>query len=520
MHPPAFLSGANVKAPTLDRQSSSPVRVNFRRSAIRGTVVTGAGAVIKALLQVLAIVTLARLLTPEDFGIMAMVFPIIALATIFQQAGLGLAALQRETISDEEQSTVFWLNLLVGTITGAIVVAISPFIADFYAEPRVQMLTAAAGALMVLGALSSQHLINLNRTLAFSRLALIDIVSLSVGTFLSIAVAYLTGSYWAVFLLSFGTAASSCLMAWLLNDWRPGRRAPISQVRDLLVFGANVTASNLAAYFGQNVDKILIGRELGAVPLGLYERAYKIVLLPILFVHNPMFRVLVPMLSQSRDNPERYRRLFILGFQLSLILTWPGTLLLIFATSEIVMIVMGEQWLGAAPIFFWLAIATLGQLATGPLSIIFVSHNRSREALISSVASSLFLSLAFIVGLRWGLVGVAASFAIAEMVRTPVMLWYATRIGPTSLRDIAQALAPFLLLTVLGASAVYQWGQALQSIGNPWLVVAVGGAITYGLAVLCMLLNRTSRTFLAEGWTAVRSVVRSKVGKKNSNSAG
>ncbi len=496
-----------------ERQSRADGGLNFRRSAIQGTVVTGAGTVIKAILQVLAIVVLARLLTPDDFGIMAMVFPIIALATIFQQAGLGVATLQRQTISDQEQSTIFWLNLLIGTLTGALVVAISPLVADFYGEPRAQLLTAAAGALMVLGALSSQHLIRLNRTLAFKRLALIDIASLAIGTFLAIAFAYFTASYWAVFLLTFGTAASSCLMAWLLSDWRPGRTAPIRQVRDLLAFGVNVTASNFATYFGQNVDKILIGRVLGATPLGLYERAYKVVLLPILFVHMPMFRVLVPMLSQSREDLERYRRLFITGFQVSLLLTWPGTLLLIFAASEIVVIVMGEPWLAAAPIFSWLAIATLGQLATGPLSIIFISQNRSRDALISSIASSVFLSLAFVVGLKWGVVGVAASFAIAELVRTPAILWYATRVGPVSLRDMGKALAPFLLLTLLAAAAALQWGRTLENADSPVLVVSVAGAAAYGLAFVCLFLTATSRTFLSEIWTAVRAVVQSKVRK-------
>lgn len=480
---------------------------------------TGSSTAIKALLQVLAIVVLARLLTPEDFGIMAMVFPVIAFATIFQQAGLGVAALQRQAISDQEQSTLFWLNLLVGTLTGALVVAISPFLADFYAEPKVQMLTAAAGALMVLGALSSQHLIRLNRGLAFSRLALIDVVSLFIGTSLAIAVAYFTGSYWAVFMLTFGTAVSSCLMAWFLSGWRPGPTAPIRQVRDLLAFGVNVTASNLATYFGQNVDKILIGRMLGAGPLGLYERAYKVVLLPVLFVHMPMFRVLVPMLSQSRDKPERYRRLFILGFQLSLLLTWPGTLLLIFAANEFVLIVMGQAWLDAAPIFFWLAIATLGQLATGPLSIIFISQNRSREAFIVSLASSLFLSLAFVVGLQWGVIGVAASFAIAELVRTPALLWYAVRTGPVSLRDMSAALAPFLLLSVLGTAAALQWGRAVKDFDTPWLIIAVAGAAIYGLAVLCLLLNRIGRTFLAEVWALAQSVVRSNVRKPGGTSA-
>lgn len=478
----------------------------LRRSAISGTIVTGTATALKAFLQVLAIVVLARLLTPEDFGVMAMVFPVIALATIFQQAGLSVAVLQRESISDQERSTIFWINVLAGTLLGALLVAISPLLAEFYGEPRVQMLTAASGAIMILGALTSQHMITFARELSFGRLAVIDVLSLTIGTSLAIATAYLSGSYWAVFLLTFGTSASTCLLAWTLSKWRPGRTAPLRQVRDMVVFGAHITAANLATYLGQNVDKILIGRVLGATPLGLYERAYKVVLLPILFVHMPMFRVLVPMLSQNRQDAERYRRLFILAFQLSLLLTWPGTLILILASSEIIMIVMGEQWSAAAPIFSWLAVATLGQLATGPLTMLFVSQGRSREALVSSVASSFLLALAFAIGLRWGATGVAASFAAAELVRTPIMLWYATRSGPVSLRDLALALAPFLLLAALVILIGTFWTSAVEGSGNPQILISFGVVTAYATALVCLLLNQAGRRFLAELIAAVRSV--------------
>ncbi len=467
----------------------------------------------KVLLQVLAIVVLARLLTPEDFGVTAMVFPIIALATIFQQAGLSVAVLQRESISDEERSTIFWINVLAGTLLGALLVLISPWVADFYGEPRVQMLTAASGAIMILGALTSQHTNILTRELRFGRLALIDVLSLTIGTSLAIGTAYLTGSYWAIFLLTFGTIASTCLLAWMLSRWRPGRTAPLRQVRDLLVFGANITVANLATYFGQNVDKILIGRVLGATPLGLYERASKVVLLPILFVHMPMFRVLVPMLSQNRQAAERYRKLFVTAFQFSLLLTLPGTLVLIVASAEIITFVMGEQWVAAAPIFSWLAVATLGQLATGPLTMLFISQGRSREALVSSVASSFFLTVAFVVGLQWGVTGVAASFAIAELMRTPLMLWYATRTGAVSLRDLSLALLPFVLSAALMIPAGAFWASVVEQSGNPLVAIGLAVAAAYAVTFACLLLNRSGRGFLGELTSAARSVLGGKSGK-------
>jgi PST family polysaccharide transporter len=169
--------------------------------------------------------------------------------------------------------------------------------------------------------------------------------------------------------------------------------------------------------------------------------------------------------------------------------------------------VLGEQWLGAAPIFSWLAVATLGQLVTGPLSMIFVSQDRAREGMISSVVSSLFASLAFVVGLPWGAVGVAVAFAISELIRAPALLWYATRVGPVSMRDSASALLPFLLTTVLASAAVYWYKESLDPNGSFLLFVAAAGAIAYILLFVCLLLNRTSRAFLGEMVAFVRTVM-------------
>ncbi|MCW3798762.1 lipopolysaccharide biosynthesis protein [Sphingomonas sp. BN140010] len=476
---------------------------SYRNTAVRGAIVTGGGTVAKAVLQVLAIVVLARMLKPEDFGVMAMVFPIIAFASIFQQAGLGMAVLQRESVSNEELSTIFWTNVAIGVLVGALLVAVSPLVAAFYNEPRVRGLTAASGALMIVGALTSQHIILLMRKMEYGRLALVDLLSLAIGTALAILTAYLFHSYWAIFLLSFGTTASMCLLAWALGGWRPGRVAPLGRVKDVLFFGGNITASNLATYFGQNLDKILIGRWIGAVALGYYERAYKVVLLPTLFVHMPLFRLLVPMLSQSRSEPERHRRLFILGYQLSLFITVPGTLLLAFAAPQIVVFVLGSQWLSAAPIFSWLAIASLGQLVIGPLNMIFVSQGRSREAMLSSVVSSLYTSVAFVIGLKWGAVGVAAAFAISELVRSPAMLWYTTRTGPVSLREASLALAPFLLATGICGAGLVWLQSAFDTPGTlPFLVAA--GTAAYAVTLLCMLVNESSRTFVREGISILR----------------
>jgi PST family polysaccharide transporter len=477
----------------------------FRGKAISGAVFTGLGAGSRAILHVIAIIVLARLLTPDDFGVMGMVFPIIAFATIFQEAGLSLAVVQRERISDPELSTIFWINTALGLLLCLLLVGSAPFVADFYNEPRVAALTAASGLLIFAGALASQHFALLTRNMRFGQLATIDAVSLGVGTALAIGVAYFTRSYWAIFLLSFGTIAVASVMAWLLSGWRPGKRSPVRDVTDVLRFGTHYTIGSIANYFGRNLDKVLIGRFWGTTSLGYYERAYKVVLMPILFVHNPLLRVALPMLSQTRSDPERHRRIFRLSFQLALLLTVPGVVVLAAAAEPLVVLVMGAQWIEGAPVFAWLAVACLGQLVTGPLNMIFLSQDRAREAMVSSVATSIYSSIAFVIGLPWGAVGVAAAYAISEILRTPVMLWYATRKGPVGFAETARALLPFLLATPLCFLVVLvlseYLGKALGAL--PFSLLATLAA--YAVALPCLFVNRAGRECLAEILSAAGS---------------
>ncbi|MCW3797128.1 lipopolysaccharide biosynthesis protein [Sphingomonas sp. BN140010] len=484
----------------------APAPAGYRKKAVSGAIVTAAAAGSRAVLHVISIVVLARLLTPDDFGVMGMVFPIIAFATIFQEAGLSLATLQRERISDEELSTVFWLNAAIGGGLCLLLVVAAPLVAAFYEEPRVALPTAASGLLILFGALAAQHMTLLNRQLHFGQLALIDGLSLLLGTVLAIGAAAIWHTYWAIYLLSFGPAFGGFVLSWLFSGWRPGKRAPLAQVADVIRFGAHFTVGSVATYFGRNLDKVLIGRVWGTTPLGFYDRASKVVLMPILFVHNPLLRLVVPMLSQNRGDPERYRRMFLLAFQFSLLLTVPGIALLAGAAREAVALVMGPQWVGGARIFAWLAVACLGQLATGPLTMLFVSQDRPRDAMVSSVATSIYSSVAFVIGLPWGAVGVAMAYAVSELIRTPVMLWYATRVGPVRFGDMGRALVPFLAGVPLCLAVVTLLVRQLDHSIGLFAFVAVAGIAAYAVVLPCLLLNRAGREVLAEIGTLARSL--------------
>ena len=472
--------------------------MNYRHAALSGAFFSALGYATKGLFQILSIVVLARLLLPEDFGVVGMVFPIIAFAAIFQEAGLGIAVLQRSTITDEELSTLFWVNTAVGLLLAGVLVVLSPFTATLYHEPRVEALTAASGAMVLLAALSAQHIALLNRSLRFRELAIIDAVSIATGTSVAVATAYMFETYWAIWLLSFTSTAVMCVLSWAFSGWRPGRRAPLVQVVDLLRFGGNITLSSLFTYFGNHLDKVMIGRVWGSVALGIYERAFKVVLLPILFVHTPLFRLVVPMLSRTRDDAPRYRRIFITSFQLSLVLTVPGIAVLAAAAEPMVVVILGADWLQSAPVFSWLAVACLAQLVTGPLAPLYVSQNRSRDSMMAGIAVSIYSCGAFAIGLSGGAVGVAKAYAISEIIRIPATLWFATRIGPVRFGDAARAVVPFVVATPLCFATVRWLTGAIEPLDQPFQFALIAAALSYAVALPCLLVNRAGRACVVE----------------------
>lgn len=464
---------------------------SFRKTAVSGAFVTGIGQVARFGLQAAAIFILARLLGPGDFGLTAMVFPILVFANVLQEAGLGAALIQRNSVTAGELGTLFWLNSAFGLLLALILLAAAPIVADFYGEPRLVALTAASAALVFISALGAQPISLLNRDMRFGRLAIIDTVSQAIGFALAVAVAWIWHSYWAIWLMSAAQITSSAVIGWLLGGRLPTKLAPIRQVVDMLRFGGHLTIFNIFNHFGRNLDHVLIGWRWGEVSLGLYNRAYKLLLLPLLVVSSPLQRIVVPILARTREHPEQHRRAYLSTLQLALLLTVPLVALLVAAPSNAIRVILGPAWEEAAPIFAWLGIASMLQLLSNSFGWIYISQGRARHMMMAGAVSSVWASAAFVIGLPWGARGVAAAYAISELFRTPVLIWWVTREGPVRWRDIAGAALPFVPAVALAIGTV-----RLMNGGSGWsplALFALSGIAAYAAAVAGLLLTKEGR---------------------------
>ena len=449
-----------------------PPEGSLRRSVGRGAVATALSQAVQVATQIASVLILSRILAPGDFGLVAMIAPVVGLLGMLQDFGLVQATVQKKDLKREEVNFLFWVNVAASTAMALVIVALSPLVAAFYQEPRVGPLTAAMAVPMILGALGAQHMALLNRRMEFGRLALITVAGAVATLGVAIAWALASPSFWALFAGSLAGGALSTALAWGFSRWRPGLPHGAEGARGLLGFGAGITGFNFANFFARNLDNVLIGRVWGEAQLGFYDRAYKLLLFPLSQIANPLSRVMIPALSRMTGEPDRYRHAYFRVLNLSLLVSLPGVAFATAMADPLIPLLLGEQWRPSAPIFMALGFAGLLQPLNNPVGWLYISQGRSTDMMVWGVASAAFTVAAFVAGLPWGALGVAVAYAASEALKTPVLWLVAGRKGPVRATDVARTCGPAVIAGFGALLAVWLAHDALGGRGVAGLVVA------------------------------------------------
>ncbi len=477
------------------------------RIALRGGVFTAGAQAAKMVVQFLSVVILARLLAPEDFGLVASVGPIVAFVGLFQNLGLQQAVIQRPQIDQAQLNRVFWISTLAGLVCTVAVAALSPAVSAFYGDPRMTGITLAAALPLLFGSLAALPLALMNRHLQFGQLAINDVLTSVAGLVAAVAAAYAGLGYWALVIGPAVAAVVTLLAAWWATRWQPGK-PDVKVDREILTFGANLTGFNLVNFFSRNLDNILIGKFSGPIELGFYDRAYKLLLFPLQNINQPLSRLMVPLLSRIQEDKPRFRDLYLRTNWLLAAITVPGIAALTIAAEPVVSILFGERWLPVAPIFAWLGIAGLMQPVSSTTGWIFICQGKTGTMFRWGIYSALTTVLSFVVGLHWGAVGVAAAYAISGYVlRLPVLAVLMQRVGPVSSLDFLMVQS---LLIVAAAVAWIGYGYLPESLVTQSNIVAAASAavLSYAVALIFMLAVPQSRRALAEAWKTIARNIR------------
>lgn len=455
---------------------------DLRGRSVRGAFVTLTGQGLRFVLQFATQITLARLLVPDDFGLVGMVMAVTGFILLFKDLGLSMATVQKDGINHRQVSTLFWINVAASVVLMAVVAGLAPAIAWWYGEPRLTGITMALAGGFLLGGLAVQHVAILRRQMRFRALAAVDVGSQALGFAVGVGAALAGAGYWALVASQLTVAAGTMLLAWVLCGWIPGRPERGVGTRPLLRFGGGITVFSIVNYIARNLDNVLIGKVWGAAALGQYGRAYGLLMLPLNQVNAPVSGVAIPALSRLQNDPDRFRRYYLGAVRLIALVTMPAVAVAVVLADELVVLILGPQWAEAGRLLAILAIAAWIQPVFNTAGWLFVSLGRTGRMARWGVVSATVIVTAFLVGLPWGARGVATAYVVAIYILAMPGLWYAYRGSPVRVRDTlgatgrAAGLSWALFAAVLGVRLGIDVasGPARVALGCTAALVALG----------------------------------------------
>ncbi len=416
------------------------LKADLKGRSVRGGAITMAAQGIKFFLHLGSTMIFARLLTPKDFGLVTMVTAVTGFVAIFKDMGLSMATVQRAEIDHNQISTLFWINVIFSFSIMLMTMAMAPVIAWFYHEPRLIWITLALAGAFVFSGLTVQHQALLRRQMRFRSLAVAEITSIFAGILAAIISACYGVGYWSLVIMQLVTAIAGATAVWVVCKWRPGLPVRHSGVRKMLAFGGNMTGSSIVNYFSRNTDKLLIGKFWGSGPLGLYSKAYSLLMLPIRQINTPLSVAAIPALSRLQDQPEKYRRFYCRGIEILVFIGAPLIALLCVSADEFISLLLGKQWLDSVLIFRLLSPAALMGVTNVATGWIYISTNTVHRLLRWGIFASFVLCLSIVIGLKWGVLGVALAVSISRVGLKIPELCYCYRGSPIRLRDYFNAI--------------------------------------------------------------------------------
>ena len=456
---PAISSAEKYDADYFD---TSHLKADIKGHSVRGGAVTITAQAFKFLLQTGSTSVLARLLTPADFGLIAMVSVFTEFVNLFKDLGLSMATIQRKDITHEQVSNLFWVNIGMSIFLMMIAAAISPFIAYFYDEPRLTLITIALGGTFIFGGLIAQHTALMRRQMRFTALAIVEIVSMIIGIIAAIIAALLGFTYWSLVIMVAARGITSVYMVWKFSPWRPGRLTRGSNTRPMLAFGGSLTGSSVLNYFTCNGDNMIIGYALGSATLGIYTKAYALLTMPMSQFNGPLRSIMIPALSRLQDEPERYRQYFLKALAAIALIAMPLVTFMFVSADEIVYILLGSQWSSAATVFRFLAPAAFFMSISFAPQWLFVSLGRTADQFRWTLISAIIMITGFLVGVNWGINGVAASVSITYSAMFIIALFWATHTSPVKFLDIVRFLAVPIVSSILAAFVAALIGRFVE----------------------------------------------------------
>ncbi len=415
---------------------------SLRRMASRSVLWTAIGKASNTIISLLVTAFLTRVLTPADFGIVAMVVVISGFLNIMAEAGVSTAVVQRRDLEPSALSTLFWMGLGLGLLAAVGLAVASPLIARFFGEPRLTPVVALLSTSFVFLAMGRIPNGLLERSFRFRELAAAEVISAVASGVVGVVLARSGAGYFAlVFQTLVSGFGNATLRLWFAR-FRPKLVFEWSAVKAVSTYSSGVTAFTAINYWARNLDKALIGRVLGAAQLGFYGRAYALMLYPLEGITGIINPSLHPLLSAMQGDPQRMTRAYLKIVRLVATLALPTMAVLGTLAPEIVHTVWGRQWDPSVKVFAILCFVGSVQPVGSTFGAVFLATNRTRLLAVVGFVNSVIMMAGMALGVRFGIRGVAIGYSVAYgAIFLPTMYIVVVRLLQGSMRDVLRIFA-------------------------------------------------------------------------------
>lgn len=471
-------SARGAVAPGQDSVSSKGgPKPGFRGAVIRGLAWQSATRGTFEASKIIVAVVLARLVTPHEYGIAGLVLVVLSLEQVLGGSAFASVLVQREKITEADKSTTFWVTAGFGLLVCIVMISISGLVADFYGDPQVQPLFAAVSLDFLLCALSQVQQTLLVREMDFKALELRSMAGVVIGSIAAVGVAAMGGGPWALIVQQLTYSTVGLVLIWRFSPWRPKLMFSRASLRAMRGFGTRASGTLVMFNLTQNTDNVLIGRFLGPLQLGFYSLGYNIILVPVSRISAPLILVLYPVFSRVQNDVERLAAIWLRVLRLTSAVAVPATLGLIVVAPDMVDVVFGQRWAPATPVIQILAAVGMLYGIQGLNGAVLQARDNTKVLFRYSCASFAAALVAFIVGLHWGIVGVAACFAGVSFIMQPVYMHLTARSVGIGLWECCRALSGVV------SAALVSTGVAL--VAHHFCVAEGLPAITRLVGTIC-----------------------------------
>lgn len=453
--------------------SSAPA--NLAQRATRGVMVTMGGLWTRALLQMISTVVLARLLTPADFGLIAMVASIMGIAELVRDFGMTGAIIQARDMSERLWRSVMWLSMGIGLVLAGALALCAPLVALIYNEPKLVAITLFMAPGLFVSGLAMPLQARATKELRFVTLAALDAGSMAAGVVAGVVTALLGWGFWSLVAMAAANFIVRLVVLWIVVKPKFGPPKIVKETWSLVSTGGSIFGAELLGYAEKNLDNVIIGAQLGPAALGQYSRGYALFLLPLQQMNGPLGRVALPVLSALREDGERYRRYIrsaalVIGY-----LTLPTYAIAAGVAQPLVMLLLGPGWEMAATIFALLSIAGFAQAIGRLRTWLYISLGRSHRQFVYDLVARPIVIAGFFFGIWWGgIYGLVLTYGALSILLLVPGFAFAIRGTFMKGRDIYGPLIRPLIMAALALGASYG-ASHLIPVPIALLEVLIGG---------------------------------------------